>query len=311
MEGVMGRVDGTIATTATALTVDVSAAVRFAGEATTMSATLHEPEGAPRAVLVCWPGGSYDRRYWQFDAVPGYSFAEHMTAQGLAVVAADHLGAGASTAPADVDAVTLEVMARAAGALADAVRDRFPDVPLIGVGHSLGGCITIVTQALESTYDRVASLGFTHGAKDAVTADTADASDARSAAVEQAKAFFADWDAGYAIAPREPNHAWLYTASTPPDVVAADDATVVAWPRQAYVEGLLAGYSARFAARIACPVFLGFGDSDIPERPHDDVAFYTGSRDVTLVILEDAAHCHNFAPTRTRLWDRLAAWTAA
>jgi alpha-beta hydrolase superfamily lysophospholipase len=290
------------------LVVDVSPAVPFAGEPVTLSATVHEPAGTPRAVLVCWPGGSYDRRYWQFETVAGYSFAEHMAARGFAVVAADHLGVGSSSMPADVDAVTLEVMARAAGALARAVRERMPAAPLVGVGHSLGGCITVMTQALLGTYDRVAALGFTHGAKDRLTADAAGAADARAAAIVQAKAFFADWDAGYAIAPREPNHGWLYTASTPAEVVAADDATVAAWPRQAYVEALLAGYSATFAPRVTCPLFLAFGDHDIPERPHDEEAFYTGSLDVTLVIVEDAAHCHNFAATRTRLWDRLAAW---
>jgi pimeloyl-ACP methyl ester carboxylesterase len=294
--------------TTTELVVDVSAALPFAGETSTMSATLHEPEGAPRAVLVCWPGGSYDRRYWQFDAMPGYNFAEHMTARGFAVVAADHLGVGASSRPADVDAITLEVMAAAAGAFVAEVRDRLPGVPLVGVGHSIGGCLTVITQALHASYDRVACLGFTHGAKDAVTADASDASDARAAAVAQAKVFFADWDAGYAIAPRAPNHGWLYTQTTPPEVVVADDATVVAWPRQAYVEALLAGYTATFAPRVTCPVFLGFGDHDIPERPHDEVAFYAGSRDVTLAVLEDAAHCHNFASTRARLWDRIGAW---
>jgi pimeloyl-ACP methyl ester carboxylesterase len=287
---------------------DISVELPFGQEQVTLTASIHEPAAAARAVFVCWPGGSYDRRYWQFDAVPGYSFAEHMTAQGFAVVAADHLGVGASSAPADVDAVNLDAMARAAGALAAAVRDRLPGTPLLGVGHSLGGCITIITQALLGTYDGVVSLGFTHGAKDSVTADAADAADARAAAVAQAKAFFADWDAGYAIAPREPNHSWLYTASTPADVVAADDATVTRWPRQSYVEALMAGYSASFAPRVECPLFLGFGERDIPERPHDEVAFYTGSRDVTLYVLQDAAHCHNFASTRTRLWNRLARW---
>jgi pimeloyl-ACP methyl ester carboxylesterase len=287
---------------------DISVELPFGQEHVTLTASVHEPPGVARAVFVCWPGGSYDRRYWQFDAVPGYSFAEHMTSQGFAVVAADHLGVGGSSAPADVDAVNLDAMARAAGAFAEAVRERLPGAPLIGIGHSLGGCITIITQALLGTYDAVASLGFTHGAKDSVTADAGDAADARAAAVAQAKAFFADWDAGYAIAPREPNHSWLYTASTPADVVAADDATATRWPRQSYVEALTMGYSASFAPRVECPLFLGFGEHDIPERPHDEVAFYTGSRDVTLYVLEDAAHCHNFASTRTHLWDRLARW---
>jgi pimeloyl-ACP methyl ester carboxylesterase len=227
------------------------------------------------------------------------------------VVAADHLGVGKSSRPADVDAVTLEVMAAANAAFTQQLREHIappPGVPVLGVGHSLGGAIAVITQALHGSYDGIVSLGFTHGAKDAVTADADEAANAREAAVTQAQAFFVDWDAGYATAPREPIHSWLYRPSTPADVVAADDATVTPWPRQAYVEGLLAGHTGQFAPRVGCPVFLGFGDHDIPQRPHDDVAFYTGSEDVTLFVLEDAAHCHNFASTRTRLWDRIGAW---
>jgi len=296
-------------TSITELRVDVSSALPFTGETNTMSATVHEPEGPPRAVLVCWPGGSYDRSYWQFDANPGYSFAAHMTAQGFAVVAGDPLGVGASSRPADVDAVGLEAMAAAQAALTPAVRERFPGVPVVGVGHSLGGCLTVIAQAQHGGYDRIACLGFTHGSKAAVTVDADDAAaDPRAVAEEQAKAFFADWDAGYAIAPREPSHSWLYRPNTPADVVAADDATVAAWPRQAYVEVLTAGSTVGFAGGVTCPLFLGYGDHDIPERPHDEVAYYTGSRDVALFVVEDAAHCHNFASSRAVLWDRIGAF---
>jgi pimeloyl-ACP methyl ester carboxylesterase len=293
------------------IVIDVSSAVSIGDGTQLISATLHEPSsGAPRGVLVCWPGGSYDRSYWQSCVAPGYSFAEHAARNGFAVVSADHLGVGRSSRPADVDAVTLEVMADAQAAFVEGVRDRFGTTRLIGVGHSLGGCQVLMAQAMHGVYDRVCSLGFTHGAKDAVTTGGDAGTDARAAAVEQAKAFFSDWDSGYAIAPRQPNHDWLYRPSTPPEVVAADDATVVRWPRQAYVEALLAGHTAQFAQKITCPLFLGFGDHDIPERPHDDVSFYTGARDITFFVLEDAAHCHNFAATRTVLWERIEAWAS-
>jgi pimeloyl-ACP methyl ester carboxylesterase len=263
------------------------------------------------AVLVCWPGGSYDRRYWQFDAVPGYSFADYMAARGFAVLAADHLGTGASSRPIDVDGVDIACLAAAAAEVARQLRHQFPGVPLVGVGHSLGGCVTVVAQAEHRCYDAIANLGYTHGEKDAVAADVGDAGGARAVAVEQAKAFFEDWDAGYATAPREPNRAWLYTSDTPAQVVAADDATVTPWPRQTYVDGLLAGYGGPFAAKVQSDVFLGFGEHDIPDRPHDDVSFYAGSPDVTLFVLAGAAHCHNFAPTRAQLWERLGRWAAA
>jgi dienelactone hydrolase len=315
------------------LLLDVSASLPF-DETIHLAASIHLPDpaaGAPRAVLVCWPGGSYARAYWDMD-IPGhagYSFADHMTAQGYAVLAADHLGVGASSKPADGDRVDFETMSAAAASLVEQVRDLLaegasdlggmplPDVPIVGIGHSLGACLTAVTQARYRCYDAVALLGFTHGQKEmAVTAVGATEADAdadadllRATAVEQARAFFGDtWDDVYGFAPREPNHGWLHRPDVPPEVVAADDAQAVRWPRQSYVEALHAGYSATFAAQVDCSVFLGFGDHDLPPVPHADVAFYTGSRDVTLYVLRDAAHCHNFASSRKQLWDRIGRW---
>jgi pimeloyl-ACP methyl ester carboxylesterase len=301
-------------TTAELVSFDVSPSLPFTVETSTMVGCVHRPAGEPRAILVCWPGGSYARSYWEFANAPGYDFAAHMASRGFTVVAADPLGVGDSSRPANVDAVTLEVMAAGCAEFTRQLRRHLAlgdEVPVIGVGHSLGGCITVIAQALYGCYDRVVSLGYTHGVKDAVTSAAGECTEPRAAATEQARAFFEDWEAGYAISPRAPNHAWLYTPSTPPDVVAADDRTVAAWPRQAYVEALLAGNTIRYAAEVGCPVFLGFGDHDIPDHPRDDASFYTGSSDLTIVVLDDAAHCHNFSPNRRSLWDRIGEWAAA
>ena len=147
-----------------------------------------------------------------------------------------------------------------------------PSVPIIGVGHSLGACLTVVHQARHRCYDAVALLGFTHGQKEvSVTAVGAverepadDDATLRKTATEQARAFFGDtWDDIYGSAPREPNHAWLHEPDVPAAVIAADDAKAARWPRQPYVEALLAGHSARFAAQLDCNVFIGFGDHDV------------------------------------------------
>jgi hypothetical protein len=53
------------------------------------------------------PGGSYDRRHWDFPADPSSSFAEHMAGRGSAVAAADHLGVRRSSRPDEVDAVVV------------------------------------------------------------------------------------------------------------------------------------------------------------------------------------------------------------
>ena len=314
------------------LLLDVSSSLPF-DETIRLAASVHLPDpaaGPPRAALVCWPGGSYARAYWdmQIPGHPGYSFADHMTARGYLVLAADPLGVGASSKPADGDRVDLETMSAASASFVEQVRGLLaqgspdlggmplPEIPVVGVGHSLGACLTVATQALHRCYDAVALLGFTHGRKDvAVTAVGAAAADSvadlRDAAVAQARAFFGDtWDDVYCFAAREPNHAWLHRPDVPAEVVAADDAEAVRWPRQSYVDALLAGYSAGLAARIDCSVFLGFGDHDVPPVPHDDVGFYTASRDVTLYVLPDAAHCHNFAATRALLWDRIGLWAS-
>ena len=61
---------------------------------------------------------------------------------------------------------------------------------------------------------------------------------------------------------------------------------------------------------MKAPVFLGFGDRDLTAHPRNDAAFYTASDDITVFVLEGAAHCHNFAANRHELWDRLATWAA-
>jgi pimeloyl-ACP methyl ester carboxylesterase len=314
------------------LVLDVSAGLPF-DERSFLAASVHlpDPDGEPpRAILICWPGGSYARAYWDMH-VPGhrgYSFAEHMTARGFVVVAADHLGVGASSKPADGDRVDFETISAAAASFVAQLRDMvaagsaefggrpLPSVPIIGIGHSLGACLTVVTQARHRCYDAVALLGFTHGQKElAVSAvgaterDSVDDDQRRATAIEQARAFFGDtWDDIYGSAPREPNHAWLHYPDVPAEVIAADDAKAAPWPRQSYVEALLAGHSARFAAELECHVFLGFGDHDVPPLPHADVAYYPRSPDVTLFVLPNSAHCHNLASTRTQLWDRIGLW---
>lgn len=317
------------------LLLDVSASLPFR-ESIHLAASVHLPDlatGAPRAVLVCWPGGSYARAYWDMHigGHPGYSFADHMAAQGYVVVAADHLGVGASSKPADGDGVDFETSSAAAASFVEQLRvlladgapelggAPLPDIAVIGVGHSLGACLTTVTQARHHCYDGVALLGFTHGEKElsvsaagGVEGDPdANAQARRQTAIDQARAFFGDsWDDVYGFVPREPHHGWLHRADVPAEVVAADDAEAVSWPRQCYVDALQVGYSATFAAQLDCSVFLGFGDHDVPPNPHADVGFYTGSRDVTLYVLPNSAHCHNFATTRTQLWDRIGLWAS-
>jgi len=298
-----------------------------------IAATVWTPADVDRndtRVLVCWPGGSYGRGYWdlQIPGRSGYSFAEHMTARGFVVVAADPLGVGDSARPDDGTLCTYDAMAAAAHQAVRVLRERLaagtlaPNLPavshpaIIGVGHSMGGGLTVVTQSLHGSYDAIAVLGFTHGQKARAVEDGADPHQlddgARlAAAVEQAKGFWGDqWDARYGVMHKAPYQSWLNGPDAPADIVAFDNATEVIWAAQPYVEALHVGFTAQHAARVGVPVLVAFGEFDLADEPRDDVAYYEASNDISLFVVPESYHCHNFQQHRAQLWDRIARWAA-
>src|SRR5262249_23252400 len=103
-------------------------------------------------LLFCLPGGSYTKAYWHLEGPghPRYSFAEHLAAQGMLVVAVDHLGTGESTPVARAIDLTPDVVAAAnaaafievimraeAGSLVSGLGPVAVG-PTVGVGHSMG-----------------------------------------------------------------------------------------------------------------------------------------------------------------------------
>jgi alpha-beta hydrolase superfamily lysophospholipase len=310
----------------TDLTLDLpaSATPEGAGELA-IAATAHVPAEIDEQdvrVLVCWPGGSYGRDYWdiRLPGRDGYSFAEHMTARGFVVVAADPLGVGDSGRPQDGTLCTYEALADAGHGAVQLVRARLTegtlvkDLPavaaasIVGVGHSMGGGLVVLQQARWRSYDAIGVLGYTHGAKARAVPSGDDAS-RRATAIDQAKGFWGDqWQARYGVVDKAPHQKWLNGPDAPPDIVAADNANAVVWAAEPYIDALHVGYTAAYAARVAAPVLIAFGEFDIAEQPRDEAAFYERSDDITLFVVAGSYHCHNFQHGRARLWDRLGAW---
>lgn len=302
-----------------------SSATTIGVEDMTIAATMWVPAELDERdvrVLICWPGGSYGRDYWDIH-VPGrdgYSFAEHMTAHGFVVIAADPLGVGDSGRPDDGSLCTYDALADAAHGAVQLIRARLTDGTLsanlppvasptiIGVGHSMGGGLVVIQQARWDSYEAIGVLGYTHGAK-ARAVPSGDDAARRATAIEQAKGFWGDqWAARYGIVDKAPHQSWLNGPDAPADIVAADNANAVIWAAEPYIDALHVGYTAAYAARVTAPVMLAFGEFDIAERPGDEPAFYERSDDITLFVLPDSYHCHNFHDGRARLWDRLGAW---
>lgn len=265
---------------------------------------------APPLAMVLLPGGSYSKAYYH-QVIPGhrgYSAASYFAERGAVVLAIDHLGTGESTMPEDGARVTLEAMAAANARTIEMFRDRLgkgeltPDLPpmplarMIGVGHSLGGYLAHIQQAQFESYDAVAVLGSTCqlmvGLEDPNLAQ---------------REILPTERAGYFLMPRAQNHDKFYDADVPAEVVAADDLTLSPLPMGMMDIGQR-GRTADYAAKIAVPIFVAFGERDLSPDPHAEPAFYRACSDITFFILPRSGHCHNSASTRDRLWGRLGSW---
>jgi pimeloyl-ACP methyl ester carboxylesterase len=292
---------------------DVSDAI---GEQASLAATYYPATGgadAGRAVLVCLPGGTYSRDYWDLN-IPGrngYSFADFATERGYGVVTIDPLGTGESSQPErDFDFTDI------AGALASAV-SALPTVtgdgvPAVALAHSLGGYLAIVQQALFSSYAGLAILGCTN---QYVAPLNLDAEFIARAATPQGRAELAEQircalPEPYFEGPREHLQSWFHLADVPADVVAADCVTAKSVVPRVFGTAMIPGVVAEHAARIDVPVLVGYGVVDVSPDPRAEAGLYRASPDITTVVFADSAHCHNMASSRHRAWLRLLDWVA-
>jgi len=303
-------------------------------EPLTMAATLFLPQSVPPGTptLFLFPGAGFSRRYFDMrpEGFTGYSEAEHHTANGLVVVAMDHLSVGESSiAPDDQltfplgetggprfkapTPVTLQVVGAACDAGAREVLDRLRkgnlapglgslDVGVsVGVGQSMGGHVVMTAQANHETFDAVGALGssFTQtrlalrpGARYPV----------RNVSARELR------DASVAAADMQASFHWR---DEPPALVAADMSMAMDAPwRSRAIPGcatelMLPGVLSREAAMIRAPVFLAYGEEDVTPEPLADVGMFRSTCDIRLAIIPGMAHMHNFASPRAQLWRRL------
>lgn len=285
------------------------------GERASLAATYYPTRGGGQApaVLVCLPGGTYSREYWDLH-IPGhhgYSFAGFATENGYAVVTIDPLGTGESAQPAcdfgfsDIAAA----LARAVCALPDTIGVHAPPV---AVAHSLGGYLAITQQALFASYAGLAVLGCTNQHVAPLNLDAAIIARCATSQgrAELAAEILSALPQSYFEGPREHLQSWFHLDDVPADVVAADSVTAKSVVPRVFGTAMIPGVVAEHAARIDIPVFVGYGVVDVSPDPRAEAALYRSSPDITTVVLADSAHCHNMASSRHRLWRRLLSWAA-
>jgi pimeloyl-ACP methyl ester carboxylesterase len=276
-----------------------------------LAADVFLPEGAPAAALFCFPGGGLHRGYFDL-AAEGRSFARALAARGFAVVTIDSLGWGESSRPRDGFALVPEVIAaanaRACAVLACELEERWPGLPRIGVGHSLGGLLAIVQQAEHESFHALVLLGVSTRGLRVVLSDEelayADRPDAARAELVRLARKRSGGEAWFEL-PKAARAGAIFNGNADPAALAAMrqvGCEVVTVPA---LFSMLPGSSTPWAARVRVPVFLGIGERDITGPPHEVPASFPASREVTLHVLPGTGHSHFAFPSCEQLFDRV------
>jgi pimeloyl-ACP methyl ester carboxylesterase len=289
------------------------------GRSWKLAATVHVPCDAHAAgqvpLVVCLPGGGYNRRYFDLNE-PGYSEARHHMDRGVIVVAIDHLRVGKSDIP-DLDDASLEMAAEANHAVLKVILERLgsgtlcdglaPIEPLavIGEGQSMGGHIALLMQANHRSFHGLAMLGSSAVCTRLPSERTGEEicllgkdnpSEGLAALRSFDKRFAFHWEdvpERYAGADAESPGAYWLSATTPNAG-----------------GGLVPGHLSSKAATLTVPILIGMGERDVCQDPLREVAAYMSSRDVSYFVVPRMAHMHNFAGTRVTMWKRLSAFIA-
>jgi len=157
------------------LKIDVTAACRTE-ERIDCAVTVIAPEPAEirsaPVVMFGWPGGGYNRSYFDLHVAgaEGYSQAEFHAGAGVIFVACDHVAVGDSTVPnagldhPDIARANRAVVAALVeelrnGALLEGLGPVEP-AAVIGMGQSYGGLLLTLAEANEPIFDGVAMLGW-------------------------------------------------------------------------------------------------------------------------------------------------------
>lgn len=287
------------------------------GRSWTLAATVQIPSGAESApVVVCLPGGGYNRQYFDLRE-PGYSEARHHLDRGVVVVAIDHLRVGDSDIP-DLQEASLAAAAEANDAVLKTILERLgtgtlgdgapPLQPsaVIGAGHSMGGHIALLMQAEHRSFDAVAMLGSSVvctrlpariAGEEICLLGQDNPAEGLAALRTFDKRFAYHWEdvpESYAGADGGASSSAYWLSATTPNAGT----------------GLVPGHFSSKAAIVTVPILVGMGERDVCQDPLREVAAYMSSRDVSYFVVPKMAHMHNFAGTRTVMWKRLSAFIA-
>ncbi|MET0370186.1 MAG: hypothetical protein ABW039_02290 [Sphingobium sp.] len=341
------------------LTIDVTQAAALGEPAhVALTITLPDPAAMADPPIICFakPGGGYSRGYFTVD-LPGPargSQADWHAARGWIFVSVDHLGVGGSsihaaskldytTTSAGNMAAEAEVLQRLAnGTLADG----FPaiaDPVKIGIGQSMGGCMTIIQQGRYHCYDGIGILGYsaihTHppvrpGAEPIVAPwlprDTQLRDDPPVVVNAPAVAAYRERMAAAVPDPDAPHPMlWGFHYSEDYDAdmeqaaltdlarffhihepekqvgVACQPWGSLTTPGAVARGSTTPGAVAPEAAAVTVPVLIAMGERDTCADVAGEPRAYRSAPSIDIFVCPRMSHMHNFAATRALFWERI------
>ncbi len=316
------------------LRFDVTAVVPLKGTHQIAASLFLPPPGLIKGrpkILFCLHGGSYSKTYYnmQIEGYESYSFAEYMARLGFLVVTVDDLGVGQSSKPEDELNLTMDLVAAANAevvrlcvkgmerGLLTALLPQQPKPYVIGLGHSMGGMLTIYQQAKWKSFDAIGILGFspfgwgnTSLELTSPFAGAASWSDEELLLRLQQQHLRAGY-LGYQKIQSSKMRFYHHWEDVPEAIMAAEDAVADCLPGIAGVTGQVPGLVNAMAGEITCPVYIHWGEREpFVFDPHRDVTLFKSSWDVTMFVQPHSGHSHNLASTRKIFWDRLNRWVA-
>jgi pimeloyl-ACP methyl ester carboxylesterase len=305
------------------LEIDVTDAVDLPGDHHT-TVTVFAPDPLPDQLVVAFgfPGGGYNRHYFdlavELPGVGGSSEARWHAERGWCFVACDHLGVGDSSRP-DPTSLTIESLADANDATVRAITERLGEARVttrIGIGQSMGGCLTVAAQGRHGTFDGIAVLGFSAIHTVLPTPDgSSNQPDVSRGSLD------VDLETSSALIGADTFRYAFFWEDVPSDLVEQDlagyplrgGAGAPPWgspPPPCAIAMLSPGVVSAEAARVDVPVLVGAGERDTVPEPDSEASAYP-TADVSVFVAPRMAHMHNFASTREVLWRHTHSWGEA
>lgn len=285
------------------------------GKSCKLSANVFRSETASSGcTFFCLPGGGTSRDFFdlgQFDGVD-YSFASHMTTLGHTIISMDHPGTGTNPLPEDHPFLTprqsSDYIARACSDIIN--QDASKSSNVVGLGHSMGGMITVLTQARHHPFAGVALLGSSAGGLDWGLDDHEKTYIGKPDAVEQKLRELVMRKFGSPfpqISGGPSGKSITFGGATERLTERLREISIPLYAAGGMMSMIRGSFLPEVEA-IDVPLFFAFGDHDIGVPAEEAPRPFTGTSDVELHVLENCGHNSFAFPVIEKLCAELDRW---